>query len=139
MSLKEKLSNAYDHASTVGKGILITAGVATGLFVVSLPWTCKHFDRDSYSGVVTEKDRIPEKGYRVSLRLDDGSIRTFENKDSTLEWKFNSADIQGKLEYGKRCTVETYGFRIPFFSMFENIVDVQCYGTSELEKKTSEK
>ena len=105
---------------------LVVGAIAGGLGIVSLPWTAPHLDRETYTGVVTGKDRIPDEGYRVSLRFENGKTRTFINQDSYLEFKFNSADIQGALELGKTCSVKTYGFRIPFWSTFENIIAVGC-------------
>ncbi|MNC80987.1 hypothetical protein D3C75_1339710 [compost metagenome] len=50
---------------------------------------------------------------------------TFENTDSLWETKFNSSDIYAELEVGKTYKFEVYGFRIAFWSKYENIVEVQ--------------
>lgn len=46
----------------------------------------------------------------------------FENTDSWIFGKFNSADYQNKLEVGKTYKVKVAGWRVPFFSMYRNIV-----------------
>ena len=47
---------------------------------------------------------------------------TFENVDSLLWWKFNSADYQGALKDGHTYELEVSGWRFGYLSMFENIV-----------------
>lgn len=46
----------------------------------------------------------------------------YENTDSLLRMKFNSADVYGQLQNGKTYTCDTYGWRVPFFSIYPNIV-----------------
>ena len=47
---------------------------------------------------------------------------TFENTDCFIWFKFNSSDLQGKLERGKKYKAKVYGWRIPFLSVYRNIV-----------------
>lgn len=46
----------------------------------------------------------------------------FKNTDELLFFKFNSADFQNNLEVGKTYTVKVVGWRVPFLSMYRNIV-----------------
>lgn len=46
----------------------------------------------------------------------------FENTDSWLFVKFNSSDYQNKLEVSKTYKVKVAGWRIPFLSMYRNVV-----------------
>jgi hypothetical protein len=48
----------------------------------------------------------------------------FENTDSWLFLKFNSADYQNKLEVGKTYKVKVAGWRVPFLSMYRNVVGI---------------
>lgn len=50
----------------------------------------------------------------------------FEDTDSLWYWKWNSSDMYNKLERGKFYTATVYGFRIPFFSTYKNIVTVEA-------------
>jgi len=45
-----------------------------------------------------------------------------ENTDSFLFGKFNSSDLYGKIEVGKTYKVLVAGWRIPFWSMYRNII-----------------
>lgn len=91
-----------------------------------------HLDRDTYTITVTDKDRIAtgsgedrESKYLVFGELENGKTKVFENTDSFIEFKFNSSDYQGKLKTGQTYEIKTYGWRIPIFSQYENIVDVK--------------
>lgn len=96
-----------------------------------------HFDREDYLVTVTDKERVVNVShdkdgnttstskYLVFTELPDGSVRVFENTDSLLELKFNSSDLQGTLREGRTYKIHTYGWRIPFFSAYENIVKVE--------------
>jgi len=87
-----------------------------------------HIDREAYTVTVTEKTVKrygDEDKFLVFAKTEDGRAMVLENTDSLIEGKFNSADIQAKLEVGKKYNIRTYGWRIPFFSMYENIVKVR--------------
>jgi len=52
-------------------------------------------------------------------------IEVFKNVDTIFRFKFNSADIQGELKEGKTYNAKVYGWRIGFFSMYRNIIEVR--------------
>lgn len=47
---------------------------------------------------------------------------TFVVKDSLWHTRFNSADVYGRLKEGQTYDCVVYGWRIPFFSSFKNIL-----------------
>lgn len=49
----------------------------------------------------------------------------FENTDSLMFWKFNSSDIYNEMEEGKTYKVKVAGWRIPFLSMYRNIISAE--------------
>jgi len=49
----------------------------------------------------------------------------FENTDSFLFWKLNSADVQNSLDKEKMYQIKVVGWRIPFFSSYRNIISVK--------------
>ena len=138
---KEKFDNFVNKAKETlyaGAGLLAVGAV---LAAVSSPFWAQHASRHGYNATVTDK-QIKRYGsaehshdkYMIFTKLDDGDVKVFENTDSMFEWKFNSSDVQGKLENGHRYHIEAYGWRFPFVSWYENIVDVQ-----ELPKQKTEK
>lgn len=47
---------------------------------------------------------------------------TFQNSDSIWYGKFNSSDLHGRIDSGTY-EMKVYGWRVPFLSMYRNIVD----------------
>ncbi len=107
--------------ANIGAGILLSAaliGLAGG----------PHFTRRNYIATVTEKvvKRYNNSDkYLVFTKLSNGEIRVFENRDSLLEFKFRSSDLQAKLETGKTYDIKAYGWRIPLTSWYENVISAE--------------
>lgn len=53
-------------------------------------------------------------------------VETFENTDSIWALKWNSSDIYGRIERNATCRFEVVGFRVPFLSMYRNILSADC-------------
>jgi hypothetical protein len=47
---------------------------------------------------------------------------TFQNTDCLIRFKFNASDLQGSLKRGETYEVLVYGWRIPFLSVYRNLV-----------------
>lgn len=82
--------------------------------------------KSSASITVTDKERITEQ--KNSYYLVYGADKTYSIKDSFLFWRFNSSDLYGRLERGKTYECEVVGFRLPFFSTYQNILS--CKGVN---------
>lgn len=52
---------------------------------------------------------------------------TFQNRDTIWYGKWNSSDIYGQITPG-RYEIDVYGFRVPLFSMYRNIVAIRRVG-----------
>lgn len=81
-----------------------------------------------YTVTVTDKDRIVNGGsskYLVYTEDMHGNTIVFENVDSNIRFKYNSSDIQGQLKIGHTYRLTVVGYRIPFLSMYENIIKIQ--------------
>lgn len=86
-----------------------------------------HAQRHTYNVTVTDKQikRYDEDDkYLIFTKDDNGKVDVFENTDSLFELKFNSSDLYGELIPGNKYIMKTYGFRIPFCSSYENIINV---------------
>jgi len=77
--------------------------------------------------IVTDKERIVESDGETttSKYLIFTESETFENTDLLFKGKFNSSDIQGQLQEDSTYTVEVIGWRVPFMSMYRNIIEIQ--------------
>lgn len=73
---------------------------------------------------VKDKDRITTgSGENIDSKfIVYTENEVFENTDSWLFVKFSSSDLQNKLEVGETYTVKVAGWRVPFLSMYRNII-----------------
>jgi len=55
------------------------------------------------------------------------AYRPFVNYDAKYRFKFNSGTIQNEAVRlkGKEATIRKYGWRVPLFSMYENVVSIK--------------
>jgi len=116
---------------TLGR-MAVVAVIVGAFFLVSgiLPDAVAYYctKHEVYEGVVIDKYIKRYHGrdiFFVVVQTDDGRRVVLQNTDSFVAWKFNSADIQAMIEVGKRYRIEAYGWRIPFLSVFQNIVRVE--------------
>jgi hypothetical protein len=74
--------------------------------------------------IVKEKHTYGSRGSKGNQRISDqhGNIYTVVNSIYMLH--FTSAELFNKLEEDKTYTIRGYGMRIPFLSMFPNIVKI---------------
>ena len=89
------------------------------------------FNDTEYTITVTDKERIYEGSgdtssskYLVFGEDENGNALVFENTDCFIRGKWNSSNIQGQLKEGNTYKVTVVGYRVPFFSMYQNIIDV---------------
>lgn len=74
---------------------------------------------DESNVTVTKVERVNDE-YLVF-----GENETFEITDTILFNRWDGSDLYGSIEIGKTYTVETAGWRIPFFSMYRNILTTE--------------
>lgn len=76
---------------------------------------------------VTDKEvKVQSSGESTTsdyLVFTEGEV--FENTDSWSFFKFNSSDIQGELKIGNTYRVKVAGWRVPFLSMYRNIIEIE--------------
>lgn len=89
------------------------------------------FTSDVYEGVITRDPAINRDGDREISLLPDGAdkahtigVRDFCALPFTKFCRFDSADVHGSFVVGKRYCVVASGWRIPFWSMTPNLVEV---------------
>lgn len=107
---------------------LILAGVVVifiGLMFTNMPYqwlTARTLDavliKDKQISTETEKDT--KKVVSTYLIYTDHGV--FRNDDAGWHLKYNSSDFYGNLDVGKTYRLKVYGWRIPIFSMYPNIV-----------------
>lgn len=87
------------------------------------------FNDKEYTITVTDKERIYEgdssSKYLVFGDDENGNALVFENTDCFIRGKWNSSNIQGKLKEGNTYKITVIGYRIAFFSWYQNIIKVE--------------
>ena len=90
------------------------------------------FNDTEYTITVTDKERIYEGSgdtssskYLVFGDDDNGNSLVFENTDCFIRGKWNSSNIQGQLKEGNTYKITVVGYRVPFFSMYQNIIKIE--------------
>lgn len=76
---------------------------------------------------VISKERIVEKsGDSVTSKyIVQTEFESFENTDDLIYLKFNSTDYDRWLKEDSTYTVKVVGWRLPYLSMYRNIVDIE--------------
>ena len=139
-----RITKMYESSKKIVQRAGLVGGLAIGgIGVLALVVGPSHLDRDGYRvsvvGTQTKRDPSGNKDkYLVMAKvlaedgvaLENHEEKVFENTDSSVEFKWNSSTLQAKLQAaekeGKTCVVKTYGWRFPFRSWYENIVEVEC-------------
>lgn len=113
------MNNTKTKLSVIGFLILVIFIASVNIAVYS--------NKNAYDITVTDKETKKDgetSKYLVFAETNRGESKVFKNTDALFVGKFNSSDLQGKLKVGDRYEVKTIGFRIPFLSSYENIVEV---------------
>ena len=76
--------------------------------------------KDTAEFTVKNKERVTQGQSSKYLVYTDKGV--YENTDSLLNMKFNSSDVYNNLDVGKSYKCDVYGWRVPFMSMYQNIV-----------------
>jgi len=118
----------YDYNKRVQKkiynavmGIIIVIAVLVGGLIYPVFYVQSE---ETITVAVKEKERVASRNsskYLIFCR-----VEVFECTDSLLFWKWDSSDIYGSLERGHAYRVRVVGWRLPFMSMYRNILEIEC-------------
>lgn len=98
--------------------VCVVFGVGSiGLYVVGLG------NNETQIVTVTEKESIRAGDGNKYLIFTDSEV--FENTDEVFVGKFNSSDFYRVIKVGTKYEFRTIGFRIPFLSMYKNIIGIK--------------
>jgi Protein of unknown function (DUF1523) len=107
--------------------VILIAVIALIAFGFVASWTSPYWTHGSkvvtVTGVTTKRAMV--KGQTKDIYIVFTDDETYENIDSPAYLKFNSSDLQGKLIMTGKFKIEYYGFRVPIFSMYKNIIKAE--------------
>lgn len=102
--------------------ILAALAVVLGIFL----WGKAYYGEDVHSNcVVTDKDRTSKSNGGSDMRVYTENCGNFTVADAWLKGEFSSSDTYAKIEPGHTYDFTTIGWRVPFFSMFPNILEAE--------------
>jgi prepilin-type N-terminal cleavage/methylation domain-containing protein len=70
---------------------------------------------------VTGKENV--NGNKSSKYLVYTDKTTYQIDDTWVHWRWDSSDVYGKIQAGKTYSCTLQGYRIPFLSMYPNVID----------------
>lgn len=106
----------------IGAAIGLTVGTILFLALLLWPVFYVYSTQQDRTINVTKTERIVTSGGSESKYLVFAKEGVFENTDSILRWKFDSADVHNSILPEQKYNCDTYGWRVPFLSMYPNIV-----------------
>lgn len=74
---------------------------------------------------VKEKERVIDDSSNANKYLIFTQDEVFENTDSYYHGKYDSSDLQGYLEVGKKYKCEVFGERNPRWSWYRNLTSCE--------------
>jgi hypothetical protein len=95
------------------------------IVIVAIGYTMLKLNtKETFNAVVIGKDSVSmgESGSQYRIETED---ETFKNVDAPFLGKWDSSDVQRKATIGKEHTITAYGWRVPFLSMYRNIVTLK--------------
>ena len=108
----------------IGKLIVVLLCVA----LASAFSVATSFNDTEYTVTVTDKERVVDGDssyYLVFTENENGEVLVFENEDNVFRGKFDSSNVQGELKIGSTYDIVVVGYRVPFLSMYQNIIEVR--------------
>ncbi len=119
--MKEKIKDILPIIIIVTIIFLIVAGSIGGCVMRNF-----YVQEDTF--IVTEKGikNTKDNGlYLIYTKDKNGETQVFCVRDTLLHWRWNSSDVYADIEVGKTYRFKTCGVRIPFFSMYPNILEME--------------
>jgi hypothetical protein len=117
------------HTAFMGCGAIIVILLVVSLIVFGLI-NSLHLET-GVTFTVTGKECV--KGDKSSTYLVFTDKTTYEIDDTWIHWRWDSSDVYGKIQANKTYTADLQGYRIPFLSMYPNIINPKV--VKEVEKK----
>lgn len=105
-------------------GIVVVFALVAGALTMA-----QYGTKETVTVTVTGKERVTSNdgnGNITSKYLIFTESETFENTDALFAGKFNSSDFYGKIRENQTCDFTVIGWRVPFLSMYRNIIGMEC-------------
>ena len=98
------------------------SAIALSALVISTTSCAAVLPKSEVCARVTDKERIVNADTSKYLIFTDKGV--FENTDDISVMKFNSSDFYAQIEVGNNYCFTVAGYRVPFLSMYQNIIEM---------------
>lgn len=100
--------------------------VAAWLVVTVVKDSILHGNQTQVTVTVCDKESVRSgDSHEYRVYTSGGAYKVADYK-ALQDQRFDSADLYGRLQAGSSYTITTTGWRIPLFSMFQNIIKVEA-------------
>lgn len=116
------------RSSGYGVKALICIGIVIAILIVAVPCFNSYYSEKTYTATVTDKDiknYDSSSKFLIFTKTENGETRVFSMEDTLIKGRWNTADDYAEIEVGETYTFTVIGWRIPFFSEYENIIEFQ--------------
>ena len=96
--------------------------------IISIPCCASYFSEKDYTITVTDKDiknYSSSSKFLVFSKTESGETRVFSMEDTLIKGRWDTADDYAEIQVGETYNVTVIGWRIPFLSEYENIIEFQ--------------
>lgn len=103
--------------------ILLIIAIIIGIFSF-----VSYNSEKEYTVTVTDKivkNYDDDSKYLIFTEDGEGNTQTYEIEDTWLRFRWDSSDMYGKLKVGEKYNIKTIGWRVQFFSWYENIISAE--------------
>ena len=83
----------------------------------------KNYDTEVVTVTVTDRERVTSSERSYYLVYTDSE--TFTVSDTIWHFRYDSSDFYGSLKRGDKIRVKVCGWRVPFMSMYRNMLEVR--------------
>lgn len=104
-------------------GLVFVSIIFFGIVIASCAFLSGYYNRETVIDKVLKTDRVVGQTGKSSQYLIFGKHETYSDHDTIAYWKWNSSDLYGAIEPGHTYKFTVYGWRVPFLSLYRNIVD----------------
>lgn len=120
--------NYYERRNS-GLGLKVLIGIGIALVIlIAIPCCKSYYSEKTYTATVTDKDiknYDSSSKFLVFTKTEDGKTKVFSMEDTLIKGRWNTADDYAEIEIGETYTFTVIGWRIPFMSEYENIIEFQ--------------
>ena len=118
-----------DYYGRKNNNFKVTACIVIAIvaILIGIPSYMDFYSEKTYTATVTDKDikNYDSDSKFLIFTKTNGETRVFSMEDTLVKGRWDTADDYANIEIGETYTFTVIGWRIPFLSEYENIIEFQ--------------